>query len=134
MLGALVARVIRGIGVDLCSIERMRCSIANERFVEKIFHPEEAAYARERADPARHFASAFAAKEALAKAGGWGMLKLGLRNTWVTRANGAPAFSFSPHADEWLRAQGIEHCWLSLTHEGDFACAFVVLEGEMCDA
>jgi phosphopantetheinyl transferase (holo-ACP synthase) len=29
---------------------------------------------------------------------------------------------------EKLKSQGADKCWLSLTHEGDFALAFVVLE------
>ena len=31
-------------------------------------------------------------------------------------------------ASEKLKSRGADKCWLSLTHEGDFALAFVVLE------
>ena len=66
--------MIKGIGIDLCDIERMKKAAARAGFVERLFSKNEIAYAGDRADAALHYAAAFAAKEALAKAGagGWG--------------------------------------------------------------
>ncbi len=65
--------MIRGIGIDLCDIERMKKAVAREGFVKRLFSEGEIAYAKDKADAASHYAAAFAAKEALAKAGGWGL-------------------------------------------------------------
>lgn len=121
--------VIKGIGVDLCSIERMKGALRQEGFAERVFSAEEIAYAERRTHPARHYASAFAAREALAKAGGWGMWSMGLKSCRVERAeNGAPYFAFSDEFAAKLRSEGIGNAHLSLSHEGDHAIAMVVLE------
>lgn len=120
--------MILGIGADLCGISRMRNAVRSARFVEKIFAPEEIAYAMAQGDPARHFASAFAAKEALAKASGWGMFGAGLRSSWVRRTPTGPVFEFDESFAGRLRERGIARCLLTIAHDGDFALAFVVLE------
>lgn len=120
--------VIRGIGTDLCMISRMRNATKNDHFVERIFSSEEIAYARSQGDPARHFASAFAAKEAFAKASGWGLFGAGLKSSWVRRTETGPLFAFDESFAQKLAENDIAHCWLSLAHEGDYALAFVVLE------
>ena len=67
--------MILGIGVDLCDIGRMKKAVAREGFAVRVFSKGEIGYAEGRGDPAAHYAAAFAAKEALAKAGGWGVTK-----------------------------------------------------------
>ncbi len=106
----------------------MKNATKNAHFVEKVFSPEEIAYANAQGDPARHFASAFAAKEALAKAGGWGVFGVGLRSSWVKRTQSGPVIVFDDNLARKFEEKDIAQCWLSLTHEGDFALAFVVLE------
>ncbi len=71
---------VRGIGVDLVRIPRMREVIArwDERFLRRVFTEEEIAYCRARRDPVPHFAARFAAKEAGMKALGTG-LRLGVK-------------------------------------------------------
>ena len=65
---------VRGIGVDLVRIPRMRDVIArwDERFLTRVFTDGEIAYCRGRRDPIPHFAARFAAKEAALKALGTG--------------------------------------------------------------
>ena len=62
--------MIVGLGVDLVEIARVEALVARhgERAVAKLFCDGEAAYARARAQPGRHLASRFAAKEAAFKA------------------------------------------------------------------
>ena len=121
--------MIAGIGTDLCSVPRMRRAVANGRFVEKVFRDEEIRYAMSRGDPARHFASAFAAKEALAKASGLGMFGLGFTGAWVRRTDGGPVIEMdSETAARISKGNGPVKCWLSLSHDGDYALAFVALE------
>lgn len=126
--------MIRGIGVDLCSIDRIRRFIRKRSFRERVFSEEECRYAQEKADPARHFASAFAAKEAFAKAGGWGLGTVGLQGVAVTRTEGRPYLRVAPTAQALLRHRGVDSVHLSLSHDGLYAIAVVVLEGRSDDA
>jgi holo-[acyl-carrier protein] synthase len=122
--------MILGIGVDLCKIERMRRLAEREAFLARVFSEEEREYAKERSDPARHFAGSFAAKEALAKAGGWGLALIGMKSVSVRRHEGRPFLVLSPEVSGLLTDAGIERAHLSLSHDGEYAVAIVVLEGK----
>ncbi|MDR1514975.1 MAG: 4'-phosphopantetheinyl transferase superfamily protein [Synergistaceae bacterium] len=120
--------MILGVGTDLCRISRMRKASASEYFVRKIFSPEEIEYARSKGNPAEHFAAAFAAKEALAKASGLGIFGIGLSGSMVRRTEAGPVIIYGGALMKKFEALGVKKCWLSLTHEGDLALAFVVIE------
>ena len=121
--------MIRGIGIDLCDIERMKKAVAREGFVKRLFSEGEIAYAKDKADAASHYAAAFAAKEALAEAGGWGLGKMGLDSCEVVRTERGPVFNFSADFQRRLEEEGIIRVFLSLSHESGMAAAMVVLEG-----
>lgn len=121
---------VKGIGVDLCSVKRMGEALRNEAFARRVFTEQEIAYACSQAVPARHFASAFAAREALAKAGGWGIGLMGLKSCRVERTRNGPRLVLSAEFQARLAAEGITSTHLSITHEGDSVVAMVVLEGE----
>jgi holo-[acyl-carrier protein] synthase len=120
--------VIAGIGADICRISRMKRAIASPRFVRRIFCDEEIEYARSGGIPEQHFASAFAAKEALAKASGLGLGRLGLSSSWVRRTPEGPVIMLTEELQKKFEERGVNRSWLSLAHEGDYAIAFVVLE------
>lgn len=91
--------------------------------------PEEIEYAHRSRRPAVHFASAFAAREALAKASDLGLGKMGLHGAWVSRdERGKPHIRLSPTLEEEFAKKGIHKIWLSISHDGDFAVALVILE------
>lgn len=121
--------MIRGIGVDLCGVSRLRRSMENPRFLERVFSEEEIRYAMERSDPAKHLAAAFAAKESFAKAGGWGLAATGLRNVCLRRTETGPVLLLASPAQNLLARIGAHKCWVSISHDGDYAVAMVVLEG-----
>jgi holo-[acyl-carrier protein] synthase len=103
--------------------------MARGGFIRKAFVPEEIEYAHRSYRPAVHLASAFAAREALAKASGLGLAKMGLHEAWVRRDEaGSPCICLSPALEEEFSKKGIRKIWLSISHEGDFAVAVVVLE------
>lgn len=120
---------VRGIGVDLCSVKRMNKALKRGGFAQRVFTEQEILYANSQAVPARHFASAFAAREALAKAGGWGIGKMGLKSCGLVRTKQGPIFVFSDAFLRRLTAEGITSAHLSISHEGDIVVAMVVLEG-----
>lgn len=122
--------MISGIGVDICSIKRIKNAVMQKGFKERIFSEEEVLYADSKANPAQHYAAAFAAREAFAKATGWGIAGVGLASCCVTRTDTGPSFIFSDDISNRLKERHIAKAWLSLSHENDFAIAMVVLEAE----
>jgi holo-[acyl-carrier protein] synthase len=109
-------------------ISRMEKAVRDGHFVRRVFVREEIDYALSRGEPACHYAGAFAAKEALAKATGLGVFGVGLTASWVRRTDHGPVLLFGDELREKLNGMGIGSCWLSLAHDGDYALAFVVLE------
>ena len=58
-----------GIGIDLIEIERIERALERRPgLAERLFTPDEIAYAADRARPGRHLAARFAAKETVIKA------------------------------------------------------------------
>ena len=70
--------MIRGMGVDLVSVPRMADVLRRQghRFEERVFTEGERAYCRSKAAAPEHYAARFAAKEAVLKAAGVGLLEL----------------------------------------------------------
>jgi holo-[acyl-carrier protein] synthase len=125
---------VRGIGVDIVHLPRIREAIARwqDRFVERVFTAGEIAYCRARRDPIPHFGARFAAKEAALKALGTG-LSLGVR--WreleVQRERGqAPRLVLSGRSREISRARGGDRMLVTLTHDGEYAVAQAMLVAE----
>lgn len=126
--------MVKGIGVDLVQIPRMRRVIERwqDRFLRRVFTAEEIAYCQKRRDPVPHLAARFAAKEAALKALGIG-LRLGVswRELEVRRERGqAPFVVLSGKSRRIGEALGGRRLLLSLTHDGDYAFAQCVLVGE----
>ena len=131
---------VRGIGVDLVKISRMREVIERwqERFLRRVFTDQEIAYCQSRRDPVPHFAARFAAKEAGLKALGTG-LRFGVswRELEVRRERGGPpALVLSGRSQEIGLQRGGRRMLLALTHEGDYALAQALLvdDGGAADA
>ena len=69
MSARVPSRRVIGVGLDLLEIDRLAQALARRpRLAERLFTPAERAFAAERAEPARHLAVRFCAKEAVAKA------------------------------------------------------------------
>ncbi len=126
--------MIAGIGVDVVHIPRIRQAIERwqERFLERVFTADELAYARRRRDPAEHLAARFAAKEATLKALGTG-LSMGVRwrEVEVRRVRGEPPrLALSGRTAALGAARGVRVLHVSLTHDGEYALAQVLAEGD----
>jgi holo-[acyl-carrier protein] synthase len=125
--------VIVGIGIDLLEVARMERVLGRteERFLSRVFSPEERAACRAAGGGAERWAARFAAKEAILKALGTGWSS-GVRWRHVevlAGPGGAPAVRLSGRAREVARRRGAELCHLSLSHEKLHAAAVAVLEG-----
>lgn len=123
---------VRGIGIDLVPIARMREVMARwqERFLARVFTSAEIAYCRSRRDPAPHFAARFAAKEAGLKALGTG-LRLGVswRELEVARERGGPPVLVLHGRSREIARQrrGADRMLLALSHDGEYAIAQAML-------
>jgi len=123
--------VIRGLGIDVVSVDRMRSWVENEALLARFFHPNERVAVSARGSAAvLSLAARFAAKEAFGKALGTGLRGLSLRDIEVRNDElGKPELLAHAKAASALRTRGIDTVWLSLTHERENAIAVVVLEG-----
>jgi holo-[acyl-carrier protein] synthase len=131
--------LIIGIGSDLCDIERIETTLARhgERFTARCFTETEQRRSDRRAGRAASYAKRFAAKEACAKALGTG-LRRGVfwRDMGVVNLpSGQPTMKLTGGAAERLKAMlppGTEpFIHLTLTDEGPYAQAFVVIEARL---
>jgi holo-[acyl-carrier protein] synthase len=131
-----MARMILGIGSDLCDITRIERSLARfgDRFTHRIYTPGERARSDRRAARAASYARRFAAKEACAKALGTG-LRLGV--FWrdmevVNMPGGRPTMRLTGGALARLAdmvPEGHEPViHVSLTDDPPMAQAFVIIE------
>lgn len=123
---------IIGIGTDMCAVSRIEKAIQKQHFYERVFSETERVYLESKENArAQSAAAMFAAKEAVAKALGTGFIR-GIM-PWtieVTHAeNGAPGIALHEAAKVKLEELGGVRVHLSLTHEGDMAMAFAVIEG-----
>jgi holo-[acyl-carrier protein] synthase len=128
---------IKGIGVDLAQIPRLRRVVErwDDRFLRRVFTDDEIAYCRRRRDPIPHLAARFAAKEATLKALGTG-LRMGVnwRELEVRRERGqAPVMVLSGRCRALAKAKGAGSVLLSLTHDGDYAMAQAMLVADAPD-
>ena len=112
---------VRGIGLDLCQVDRMRNRLEG-RFLDKYFTEAEAAYIRSRgAQAAESMAGIWAAKEAVLKALGTG-IAFPLREIEIDHTDAG-----QPTARLHGRAQELGGSFLvSITHEGGMAAAVAV--------
>ena len=122
---------IVGVGVDLCAVSRMESAVLKDHFIHRVFTEGERAYiAAQGKCAAQSAAACFAAKEAAAKALATGF-SAGIMPAQIEllhEESGAPSLAFHGAAKERLCALGASRAHVSLSHEGDLAMAFVVLE------
>ncbi len=125
--------MILAVGIDVASIERMGVAVTRhgERFVARLFSPEERAFFSGREGRALFatLAGRFAAKEA------WSKCLDGARGVpWhdvqvLANPSGRPHIEVRGEAAERCARLGVVRSHLSITHDAGVAAAVVVLEG-----
>ena len=122
--------MIVGVGLDVCSIERMRKAIGRhgDRFARRICSPRELD-GRGARDLAVFTAARFAVKEAFAKAldgapgVGWHEVEV------ESGASGRPSLKLAGNALATAERAGAKKWHVSITHDAGIAAAVVILEG-----
>lgn len=119
--------MIQGIGNDIIEIKRIEGSIERygQRFLDRVFTPQEQDYCLRHRESHRHFAGRFAAKEAVVKALGTG-LREGISWVDVEILNdemGKPTVRLSLHLQTKFNHPNI---MVSISHCKDFASAVAI--------
>lgn len=124
--------MIRGIGVDVVDVQRMKSLIEEQGspFLNKVFTDSEIAYCRSKKSPHEHFAARFAAKEAVSKA-----MQTGWSGTFrwkdvevVNEPSGAPKIILYQEVAKALARHTLH---LSLSHTETTVVAFVAIERDV---
>ena len=121
--------MIRGLGTDLCQIDRVVKAIERPRFLERVYTPAERARIEEASGLRRGEIAAglFAAKEAVAKALGTGFDGFFADAVEILPGDkGRPTCALTGGAlarAGALCGEGPFRVWVSITHEGGFAAA-----------
>ena len=107
-------------------------AMRSRHFVERVFRPEEIAYAEARGGErarAASYASAFATREAFCKASGVPLTEVTLgKGFCLLREGGVPKIELSPGTEASFLPGRSKRLWVSLTHDGDYAAAVVIIE------
>ena len=117
-------------GVDIIEIPRIQQVLDRygERFLKRVFTPDEIAYCRGRAP---NLAGRFAAKEATMKALGTGVRGVNWKDIEVVRAeSGAPSVKLHGRAEQRAERLRVGEISLSISHSREYAVAFVVAQRE----
>lgn len=133
-LGLPMASDQVGLGVDIVEIDRVRAVLRRSpAFARRAFSEEERAYCDAKANPEAHYATRFAAKEAVVKALGTGFSAgIHVRDIEVRRnAKGRPYVALSGRARAIADGIGLREMPISLsfTHAEAVACAMAITEG-----
>lgn len=121
--------MIVGIGVDIVKIERFVPWINNPSIVQRFFGEEELQGLLERKDSTQALAVRFAAKEAFGKALGSGLRNLVLKDVQVVQdKQGKPSLGLTGTAKKLFVDSGATVSHLSLSHDGNYGIAYVILE------
>lgn len=122
--------MIKGIGVDLVSLERMERAVgSNDHFVRRVFSPDERALCSGAPRPVEKYAGRYAAKEAFLKVCGRGVFSCPFHEIEVlNRPQGEPYYRLGEQAQDLLSARGIRRVHLSISHDGGLAIAYAVGE------
>lgn len=116
------------VGVDIVEVGRIARMVERwgERFLRRVYTPQELAYSRGRPP---QLAARFAAKEAAMKALGTGRRGVAWREVEVVGRRGQPpSLRLHGRARERARRLGLRSLALSLSHSRDYAVALVVGE------
>ncbi len=122
--------MICGIGTDIAEVKRFEKWVRNPDMIERFFNEKERSSAKSESARCQHYAVRFAAKEAFSKALGTGISGFSLKEVYITNnSEGAPLLNIEGAALSLMKERlGDCKAFVSLSHEKEYALAFVVLE------
>lgn len=124
--------MIVGLGIDVAEVKRIGEVIEaqKERFLRRVYTPDEVAYCEQFRNRYERYAGRFAVKEAAMKALGTGWSR-GVR--WVDvevvrQRGGRPMLALKGEAKRIADAMGVKNIAISITHTAEQAFAQVIFE------
>lgn len=122
--------MIAGIGTDIAEVKRFEKWVKNPEMIERFFNEKERSAAKSDSAKCQHYAVRFAAKEAFSKALGTGISGFNLKDVYITNnSEGKPELNIEGAALSLLKERlGDCNAFVSLSHEKEYAVAFVILE------
>jgi holo-[acyl-carrier protein] synthase len=122
------------VGTDICSVTRVGNTYSKygQRFINRILTPAESEYVLSKpVHVVTRLAARFAAKEAASKVLGTGWNGVGWKEIEVIkRASGEPGLKLHGRAAKRAEKLGLTNFEVSLSHEKEFATAFVIGYGK----
>jgi holo-[acyl-carrier protein] synthase len=122
-----------GIGVDIVKNKRIKLSIKNKKFINRIFSKNEILISKKFANKTNYFSKRFAAKEALAKALGTG-LREGLNFKDIQIVNdklGKPYYLINTKIKNLIKKiKKVQkfNLFLSISDEKEYSIAFTIIQ------
>ena len=122
--------MIAGIGTDIAEVKRFEKWVQNPQMIDRFFNEKEISSAKSEASRCQHYAVRFAAKEAFSKALGTGTSGFSLKEVYITNdSEGKPLLNIEGAALSLMKEKlGDCTAFVSLSHEREYAVAFVILE------
>jgi holo-[acyl-carrier protein] synthase len=125
--------LLLGLGIDVIEAARIKALLERlPRAADRLFSPHEQEYCRAFADPYPRFAARFAAKEAVGKALGIGIIGFVWRDIEVL-SGGKPLVALHGGVAEVARRLGVTRVELSLCHTAGVAYAVAAALKEDAD-
>jgi len=123
--------MIVGLGIDICENDRISDLYAKfkQRFLQRVFTPEEIAYCMAKTNPIPHLAARFAVKEAFVKALGMPRdLSLSYRDVGLKGSEGKKDIHVTGKLQKMLEMKKADQIIFSISHARDYSNACVILE------
>lgn len=122
--------MIKGTGIDLVEVDRIKKNLQNPSFLGKIYSDRELKYLESRKFNPQTAAGIFAGKEAVAKCLGTGFSNFGPRHIEILKDElGKPTVNLLANALKRAEEIKIKSIHLSISHTDNFAVAQCVAEG-----
>jgi len=125
--------IILGTGVDIVENIRIKKSLKNKNFINRVFTTSEILYSKKIKDKLAYYSKRFAAKEAFAKAIGTGFRnELNFKDiSIINNKVGKPSFVISDKLKKIIKKQfkiTSFNFFLSISDEKKYSIAFVILQ------
>ena len=124
---------ILGIGVDIIENKRIKSSIKNHKFKDRMYSPKELKQSILSKDKVKYFSKRFAAKEAFAKALGTGFRNnLNFKDIEIINDKlGKPYYAKTKKITKLIKKEfkvKSFNCFLSISDENNYSTAFTIIQ------
>ena len=117
-------------GVDIIKVDRIRKILKRpykDAFLKKIFNTEEIEYFKSNKYDAKSISGYFAVKEAIMKTLKKGMDKTSFKDITILKTeDNCPYIKLQGNAKKYMKENNIKDFKISISHEKEYAIAFVI--------